>query len=106
MIKVMESKTKGVQAAIEDFNKLKFGSLKLQTDIMMFNSIDGVVAIKSFDNKNQAVIYMNTLKKTKQIFREYEANEYEIVMISSSNFNRLAATKDIDEYLRFYKSKY
>lgn len=106
VFKVMESKTKGVQAAIEDFNKLKFGSLKLQTDIMMFNSIDGVIAIKSFDNKNQAVIYMNTLKKTKQIFREYEANEYEIVMISSSNFNRLAATKNIDEYLRFYKSKY
>jgi len=104
--RVQEQRTKGVQAGIEDFNKFKFGSLQLATDITMFNAIDGVITVKEFTNKNQAVIYMNSLKKTKQLFREYEEREYQIVMISKSNFNKLAADKDLTGYIRFFKSKY
>lgn len=104
--KNMEQRTKGVQAAIEDFNKFKFGSLQLETNISMLNATDGVIHVKPFTNRNQAVIYMNSLKKTAQIFREYRNNEYEIMMISASNFNKLMADKDIQGYTRFYKSKY
>lgn len=102
----MEQRTKGVQAGIEDFNKFKFGSLNLSTSISMLNANDGVVGIKMFTNKNQALIYMNTLKKTKQVFREYQSNEYNIVMISASNYNKLMQDKDVQAYLRFFKSKY
>lgn len=104
--KNMEQRTKGVQVAIEDFNKFKFGSLQLQTNINMLNATDGVISVKSFTNRNQAVIYQNSLKKTSQIFREYKAGEYEVMMISSSNFNKLMAGKDLQGYIRFYKSKY
>jgi tetratricopeptide (TPR) repeat protein len=104
--KNMEQRTKGVQVAIEDFNKFKFGSLNLQTEVNMLNATDGIIAVKSFTNKNQAVIYMNSLKKTAQIFREYQSGEYDIMMISAPNFNKLVADKDIQAYSRFYKSKY
>lgn len=104
--KTQAQRTKGVQAGIEDFNKFKFGSLQLQTELDMLNAVDGVIAVKTFTNKNQAVIYMNTLKKTKQIFREYQTGEYEIVMISAPNFNKLFADKNIQAYLDFYRSKY
>lgn len=104
--KNMEQRTKGVQAAIDDFNKFKFGSLQLQTDITMLNSSDGLIAVKSFTNKNQALIYMNSLKKTAQIFREYRSSEYEVMMISSSNYNKLMTDKDIPGYTRFFKAKY
>ncbi len=104
--KNMEQRTKGVQAAIEDFNKFKFGSLQLKTDISMLNATDGLISVKSFTNRNQAVIYMNSLKKTSQIFREYRNTEYEIMMISSSNYNKLMTDKDIPGYTRFFKSKY
>ncbi len=104
--RVMEQRTKGVHAAIEDFNKFRFSSQKLQTEINMLNAIDGIISVKQFENRNQAVLYLNSLKKTKQIFREYEAVEYEIMMISLSNYNKLAADKNIQEYIKFYKSKY
>lgn len=104
--RVQAQRTKGVQVGIDDFNKFKFGSLQLQTEINMLNSIDGVILVKSFTNKNQAVIYMNSLKKTKQLFREYQDNEYEIMMISKSNYAQLLASKDIQTYIRFFKSKY
>lgn len=102
----MEQRTKGVQAGIQDFNKFKFGSLNLDAELKMLNATDGVVLIKTFTNKNQALIYMNTLKKSKQVFREYQANEYDIIMISASNSTLLFSNKDIQTYIRYYKSKY
>ncbi|HEY9176292.1 MAG TPA: hypothetical protein VIN07_01315, partial [Flavipsychrobacter sp.] len=104
--KNMEQRTKGVEAAIVDFNKFKFGSLQLTTELNMLNATDGLIAVKSFTNRNQAVIYMNSLKKTSQIFREYRSNEYEIMMISTSNFNKLMSDKNMNAYIRFFKSKY
>lgn len=102
----MESRTKGVEAAIKDFNKFKFGSLDLTTDIQMLSGNQGVVAISSFRNKNQALIYMNTLKKTKQIFREYNANEYKLMMISDPNYDKLLNDKSLGGYILFYGKKY
>lgn len=104
--KNMEQRTKGVEAAINDFNKFKFGSLQLQTELNMLNAVDGLITIKSFTNRNQAVIYMNSLKKTAQVFREYRSNEYEIMMISASNYNKLVTDKNVESYSRFFKSKY
>lgn len=102
----LEQRTKGVQAAIDDFDKFKFGSLNLSTELKMLNATQGVIRIQSFTNKNQAVIYMNTLKKTKQVFREYQNNEYQIIMISENNYNKLLNDKDIISYIKFYQSKY
>lgn len=104
--KAMEQRTKGVQAAIDDFSKFKFGSLQLQTEVQMLTPTSGVILVKKFANKNQALIYVNSLKKTKQIFREYQPGEYEVLMISSSNYIKLATDKNLEEYMRFYKSKY
>lgn len=104
--RALEQRTKGVEVAINDFNKFKFGSLKLETGITMLTPTQGVLIIKTFDNKNQAVIYMNSLKKTKQIFREYTSEEYNIVMISKSNYEQLLGEKSFGRYLMFYQSKY
>lgn len=104
--KKMEQRTKGVQAGIEDFNKFKFGSLALGTEVNMLNETDGLIVVKTFTNRNQAVIYMNTLKKTDQVFREYQSGEYSLMMISSANYLKLAKDKDITAYTRFYRTKY
>lgn len=106
VFKNMENRTQGVNAAIGDFNKFKFGSLKLKNEIRMLNAVDGMVVIKEFTNRNQALIYMNSLKKTKQVFREYQSGEYNVVMISKSNFNKLLANKNMPSYLNFFRSKY
>lgn len=102
----LQQRTNGVVAGIGDFNKFKFGSLNLVTELAMLNAIDGVIVIKSFTNRNQALIYMNTLKKTKQIFREYQTGEYDVMMISTDNFSKLEMDKNIQAYKQFYKSKY
>lgn len=104
--KSLEQRTKGVEVAITDFNKFKFGTLGLQTGITMLKPVQGVLVIKTFDNKSQALIYMNSLKKTKQIFREYTEKEYNIVMISKSNYEQLMGEKSFARYLIFYQSKY
>lgn len=102
----METRARGLRAAVDDFNKFKFGSLNLSSDIKMLTSYQGVVSSGTFRNKNQALIYMNSLKKTKQIFSEYANNEYQLMMISESNYQKLLKDKDFNNYSQFYRSKY
>lgn len=102
----MEQRAMGVKAAMADFNKFKFSSLSLSTDISMLNVRSGVIVTKMFNNVNQAKIYMNQLKGTKQIFREYQQGEYKIFMISEKNYKKMVSDKDINAYLQFYQTKY
>ncbi|MCB0698222.1 MAG: hypothetical protein H6551_06445 [Chitinophagales bacterium] len=101
-----DQRTAGVKAGIDDFNKFKFGSLNLGTEINMLREPQGVITIKAFRNKNQAVIYINSLKKTDQVFREYESKEYQLMMISKSNHRKLVTDKNLGSYIYFYNKNY
>ncbi|MEZ5015560.1 MAG: hypothetical protein R2800_00785 [Flavipsychrobacter sp.] len=102
----MEQRAMGVKAAINDFNQFKFSSLNLNTDISMISAKQGIVNVKSFNGLSQAKIYIRMLRSTKQIFREYQNGEYDLIMISESNYKKLLVDKDIEPYLKFYQSKY
>lgn len=102
----MEQRTMGVKAAIDDFNKFKFGSLNLSTDVNMLQGATGVVTISSFRNKNQALIYLNSLKKSDQVFREYDKSEYQLMMISAPNHKKLVESKNMGAYMMFYNKNY
>lgn len=102
----MEQRAMGVKAAVNDFNQFKFSSLKLSTDISMISAKQGVVQVKNFNGVSQAKIYIRMLQSTKQIFREYQKGEYELIMISESNYKKLLVDKDLAPYLKFYQSKY
>lgn len=102
----MEQRAKGVKAGISDFNKFKFASLSLNTDISMLNVKSGIVVTQQFNNINQAKIYMNQLKGTRQLFREYTQGEYQIFLISANNYKKMIADKDVNSYLKFYRANY
>lgn len=102
----MEQRAMGVKVAMADFNRFKFASLSLNTDISMLNVNSGTVVTKQFSNINQAKIYLNQLKGTSQIFREYKQGEYQLFLISESNYRKMVADKEFNSYLQFYKTKY
>lgn len=102
----MEQRTMGVKAGMDDFNKFKFGSLNLNAEINMLRGAQGVVTVSSFRNKNQAIIYFNSLAKSQQVFREYDKSEYQLMMISAPNHKRLLETKNLGEYILFYNKHY
>jgi hypothetical protein len=105
-IPAMEQRAAGVRSAISDFNTFKFGNLGLNSEITMLQSDQGVIVVKKFKNVGQAKIYLNSLRTTTQIFREYKPTEYEVFIISEPNYRKMIAEKNIPAYLLFYKQSY
>lgn len=106
LIPAMEQRAMGVKAAVSDFNNFKFAALKLQTEVNMLQTDQGLIYTQKFKNSGQAKIYLNSLRSTTQIFREYKPNEYELFIISEENYRKVTADKDARAYLLFYKENY
>lgn len=102
----MDSRASGFRAGVTDFNTFKFNNLGLSTDIQVLSAESGVVAIKAFRNLSAAQIYMNSLKGTGQLFREYKPGEYKLLYISGFNYEKLTIDKDMKAYLQFYNANY
>ncbi|MCD6062571.1 MAG: hypothetical protein K0R82_482 [Flavipsychrobacter sp.] len=104
--KTMEQRAMGVKAAMSDFNTFKFGKLGLDSKSEMLGPDLGFVVTRKFQNAGQAKIYLNSLRSTAQVFREYKADEYHLLMISAKNYLKVAADKTLQPYLQFYKTNY
>lgn len=102
----MDSRASGFRAGVTDFNTFKFNNLGLSTDIQVLSPSSGVVVIKTFRNLAAAKIYMNSLKGTGQLFREYKQGEYQLIYISGFNYEKLSIDKDIKAYMQFYNENY
>lgn len=101
-----ESKTMGVKAALNDFNTFNYSGQKLKSSMEMLQATQGIILVKSFPSASAAKIYMNAAAKNKQIFREYQPNEYQLMIISEDNYNKLKSNKDMKPYIDFYKKNY
>ena len=105
--KQMSTKVMGVKAGLGDFNTLKFGAQNLTSNLeMLQRGSEGMVISKRFSNASQAKIYMNEFRKAGALTREFAAADYEIFIISASNYLKLLADRNIQPYLTFYKGKY
>lgn len=102
----LESRAMGLKAALNDFSTFKFNSLNLSINMDLLNQKEVAVVAKSFQNATQAKIFMNAVKATPEIFREYKANEYQILIISASNYNKLFTDHTMVPYEAFYKANY
>lgn len=102
----MDARASGFRAGVTDFNTFKFNNLGLSTDIQVLSTESGVIAIKTFRNLSAAKIYMNSLKGTGQLFRDYKLGEYQLLFISSFNYEKLTIDKDIKAYQQFYNANY
>ncbi len=102
----IESRTLGLKAAIADFNTFRFADKNLSTLMDVEGAQLGTIVVKAFPDAASAKSYMNTLKGTSQIFREYKANEYHVFIISADNYLKVLSDKSIDNYLKFYSQHY
>jgi tetratricopeptide (TPR) repeat protein len=102
----MDSRASGFRAGVTDFNTFKFNNLGLSTDIQVLSPESGIVVIKTFRNLSAAKIYMNSLRSTGQLYREYKPGEYQLIYISAMNLEKLTIDKDMKAYLQFYNTSY
>jgi tetratricopeptide (TPR) repeat protein len=102
----MQPRAMGAKSAIADFNTFRFPAQRLASNIDMLSKTEGVITTKKFSSAAQAKEYMNTLKAASQIFREYQSSEYQVFIISASNYQKLLADHGTQQYLNFYKFYY
>lgn len=102
----MESRAMGVKAGITDFNTFKYSGQNLTTNLQMLQADQGIVIVKRFQTMAHARIYMNAIKGSAQLFKEYKPTEYQFFLISARNFMKLEKDRDIPAYLKFYRGYY
>jgi hypothetical protein len=65
-----------------------------------------IITIELFSNSVFAKQYAIEMANEKLLFSQLKKNEYEIAIISNSNVIELTKSRDILNYLRFYKKTY
>jgi len=65
-----------------------------------------MIITRRFGNAAQAKIYMNEFRKASALTREYTAADYQVFIISASNYLKLMADRSVQPYLNFYKTLY
>jgi transcription antitermination factor NusG len=105
-IKNVDGRTMALKSALSDYNLMKHGVEEYSTGLNLFTAQQAVVTVREFSNQVFAKQYMNEMKGEKNIFTQFQKNEYEICIISKANQEELLKTRDILGYLKFYKQKY
>ncbi len=105
-INKVEPKAMGVKAGINDLNTFKFNTSNLEVTMLPMKANKGIIVVKTFKNAGAARTYLATFNDAKTLVREYNANEYQTVVISATNYRKLIADGSIGSYLPFYRAHY
>jgi len=101
-----QNRLAGVRAGLKDYHQSQKGMKELTTSLTPLDGQKNIVVVKEFKNAAAAKAYISNLKKQANLFRDFSANEYEVIMVSSDNIIKLFTDKDWAKYLEFYKNKY
>ena len=105
-IKNVDGRTMALKAAMSDYNLLKNNIKEYTTNLNLLTAQQGIITIQKFTNSIFARQYYTDLSKETLIFTQLKKNEYELSIISISNYNELLKSRDILGYMSFYKKNY
>lgn len=88
---------------VADFNKEFYGREKLMTSSKIFGK-QSVILVKTFQNEDQAAMYVSQFKKTKKHLGDLQ--KAKVLYISDDNLKTLFETMKLDEYEIFFDDKY
>lgn len=99
-----------------DVNRLRFDVANynidhyLKTDFDMetavLNAQTSMLIVKTFLDKDQALVYLRSIIRKPKVFEQVHAKEYANFVISSENFRLMNAKNNLAEYLAFHKQHY
>lgn len=105
-MKNVDGRTMALKAAMSDYNLLKNNMQEYTTALNLLTAQQGIITIQKFSNSIFAKKYLNELANEKLIFTQLKKNEYDLAIISTSNYSELLRSRDILGYLKFYKKNY
>lgn len=101
-----DAKFSGLRSGLSDYNLMKAGNEGVIVTMSTLDAGRSLIICKEFASATAAKKYMNEIKNVKLLFREYQANEYDVLLISIDNFPKLFVKKDYVNYKNFYNKNY
>lgn len=101
-----DGRTMGLKAGISDYNLLRHNVEEYSTGLNMLTAQQAIITIHDFANSIFAKKYMNEFKDEKLLFGQLKSSEYEICLISKSNYQEVLKSRDILGYMKFFKKNY
>lgn len=102
----VDGRLMALKSGLSDFNLFKHETEGLSTGQNLFTVKQGVISVAKFSNAVFAKIYMNDVLKETALFKGYAKEEFDVSLISTSNFMELLKTRDVLGYLDFYRKNY
>ncbi len=95
------------KSALADYNNNFFSNDNLTISSSLFGNTNQITTIKTFNNAQDALRYIDNLKKDKTIFSGKVKTElFTVMAISADNIPRLYRKKQISYYKPFYDDHY
>ena len=85
-----------------DFNKNNFRMDQLKVKNLMLNKEDAMLTVEKFENVNKALDYQTAMFINDYVFGGIDKENYQILIISVSNYPIFYQEKNIEEYLDFW----
>jgi len=105
-VKNVDGRTMGLKSALSDYNLLRHNVKEYQTGLNLLTAQQAVLSVEKFANAVFARQYATEMASEKLLFSQLKKHEFEIGIISISNFTELMKTRDILGYMRFYRKNY
>lgn len=92
---------------LASFNNNFYANKKLETTNSLFGATSQILIIKTFDQAQEALLYIDNLKKDKSVFSgKVKLEEFTIMTISLDNMPKLFKKKQVSYYQPFYDDHY
>ena len=91
---------------IINFNLDNFDKQNLSVNQVDFDGNLKLVKIDMFKDLDAAMKYYNTISSDQSVFKEVNANEANIFVISAGNYNTLIKDKTLSRYLIFFENNF
>jgi len=96
-----------IEKRIDNFNSTVFATDKLVSHSAILDKNNKLITIKKFKNKDLAGVYLTAIKeKLNELMPGLSPDQYFLGSISQLNYDLLAGSQKINNYIRFYRANY
>ncbi len=93
-------------AALEKFNQLYFGELKLKTSNLVLSDDYTLTLVADLPRIRSAIEYIKTFNEKLPTLNDLRNHKFHSFVITKDNFDIFYRTKGLDEYLQFFEKNY
>ncbi len=106
ILKGKKLKTTNVMIELSKFNNKYFKELNLNANQLLLKDNTFLFSIREFGNQADAMRYYEKAQGNTSPVKKFKSNSPEYFLISSKNFPLFYESKDVEEYMSFFRKNY